>query len=201
MNKLRRVAVFCASSPGIDEIYFEETRLLTRTLVKKGVSINYGGGGIGLMGAIADTVLEENGNITGFIPAFMMEMEWAHPGVKDMVVVKDMHERKFLIQKDIDAIISLPGGVGTMDELFEYITLKQLGQFTKPIIILNTNGFYGPILEVLDQMIQQNFMRNIHGDLWTVVNKPSDVINAIQNAPPWDSGALKFAAVKKSDTD
>lgn len=193
-NTLRRVAIFCASSHGIDDLYFSETRKLSLELVKNNIAINYGGGGKGLMGEIADTVLEHGGKIRGYIPVFMKEMEWAHPDVEDMVLVKDMHERKYRIQEDIDAIITLPGGVGTMDELMEFITLKQLGQFTKPIIILNTNGFYDPLLALLERMMKLKFMRDIHAGLWTVVNHPSEVIEAIQNANPWDSGAIKFAA-------
>jgi len=197
MNQIKRVAIFCASSPGIDKQYFNAARELSLDLVKHKIAINYGGGGIGLMGEIADTVIKEEGEIRGIIPVFMKEMEWAHPGVKDMIAVQDMGERKHLIQKDVDAIISLAGGVGTMDELFEIITLKQLGLFTKPIVIVNTNGFYNPVLELLEQMMEQNFMRRIHANLWAVVNESSEVIGAIKNAAPWDSNALKFAAVKK----
>lgn len=197
MKPIQRVAVFCASSPGIDQEYFDSARELTRELVHNGIAINYGGGGKGLMGIIADTVLELNGKITGYIPVFMKEMEWSHPGVKDMVLVRDMHERKYRIKKDIDAIITLPGGVGTMDELMEFITLKQLGQFTQPIIILNTRGFYDPLFQLLERMMTEKFMRDIHGEIWTVINHPGEVIDAIRNAPPWDSSALKFAAVDK----
>jgi uncharacterized protein (TIGR00730 family) len=197
MNPLNRVAIFCASSPGIDQIYFDLTENLTELLVKENIAINYGGGGIGLMGRIADTVLSLNGKITGYIPIFMKEMEWAHPGVKDMVLVKDMHERKYRIQENIDAIITLPGGVGTMDELMEYITLKQLGQFTKPIIILNINNYFDPLISFLNTMVDEKFMRDVHTDIWTVVDRPEDVINAIKTATPWDDNAIHFAAVEK----
>lgn len=197
MNPIKRVAIFCASSPGIDDSYFKAAEDLSRELVKNNIAITYGGGGIGLMGKIADTVLELEGEITGIIPVFMMEMEWAHKGVKDMVLVRDMHERKYRLKKNIDAVIALPGGVGTMDELMEFISLKQLGQFAKPIIIVNTNGFYDPLFELLARMMSQKFMRDIHTDIWTVVAEPSEVIDAIKTCPTWDSGALKFAAVKK----
>ena len=199
MNPIKRVAIFCASSPGIDDIYFEAAEELSRDLVKNKIAVVYGGGGIGLMGKIADTVLELGGEITGIIPIFMKEMEWAHKGVKDMVLVRDMHERKYRLRKNIDAVIALPGGVGTMDELMEFITLKQLGQFTKPIIIVNTNGFYDPLFELLARMMSQKFMRDIHTDIWTVVAQPSEVIEAIKNSPPWDPEALKFAAVQRHD--
>ncbi|MCF8378849.1 MAG: TIGR00730 family Rossman fold protein [Bacteroidales bacterium] len=197
MKNIKRVAIFCASSPGVDDIYFDVAENLTRELINNDIAINYGGGGIGLMGKIADTALEMGGNIKGIIPVFMKEMEWAHKGVKDMILVRDMHERKYRLKKDIDAIITLPGGVGTMDELMEFISLKQLGQFTKPIIIVNTNGFYDPLFELLARMISQKFMRDSHSEIWTVVSDPSEVIDAIIESPPWDAEAIKFAAVKK----
>lgn len=197
MKKINRVAIFCASSPSVDDIYFDVAESLTRILVKNDIAINYGGGGIGLMGRIADTVLEMGGDIKGIIPVFMKEMEWAHTGVKDMVLVRDMHERKYRLKKDIDAIITLPGGVGTLEELMEFISLKQLGQFSKPIIIVNTNGFYDPLFELLARMISQKFMRDAHSDIWTVVAEPSEVLDAINDSVPWNSEAIKFAAVKK----
>ena len=126
-------------------------------------------GGAGLMGALADVMLKEGGQVTGFIPHFMVEMEWAHPGVSEMVTVRDMHERKYLMRKDVDAVIALPGGVGTLEELMEVITLKQLGKFTKPIVILNTRQFYKPLLKFLNNMRRQRFMRDIHETLWQVV--------------------------------
>lgn len=197
MSPLSRITVFCASSPGIDQVYFEAAAALAAEFSENDIAVNYGGGGRGLMGQIADVMLEKGGSIRGYIPGFMIEMEWAHPGVEDMVVVKDMNERKYLLSKEVDAVVALPGGVGTMDELMEIITLKQLGQFPKPVIILNTNNYYDPLLRFMEQMVEQKFMRNIHRKIWTVVNHPHDVIDAIRTAPLWDSGAIKFAAVEK----
>jgi uncharacterized protein (TIGR00730 family) len=170
---------------------------LAMEMAKNKVAVNYGGGAVGLMGKIADVMLKNGGSITGFIPVFMKEMQWAHPEVSDMVLVRDMHERKYRILKNVDAVITLPGGVGTMDELMEVITLKQLGQFTKPIIIVNTRNFYDPLFSLLNKMVAEKFMRDIHQDIWSIVNEPEEIMDAIRQSPPWDAGALKFAAVEK----
>ncbi len=197
MKGLERVCVFCASSPGIDEVFFEDAKALAMEMVRYGIAMNYGGGGAGLMGALADVMLKEGGKVTGFIPHFMVEMEWSHPGVSEMVTVPDMHERKYLMRKDVDAVIALPGGVGTLEELMEVITLKQLGKFTKPIVILNTRQFYKPLLKFLNNMSRLRFMRDIHETLWQVVSTPGEVIHAITNSPVWDGTAIKVAAVEK----
>ncbi len=197
MYPIRRVAVFCASSPGIRAKYFDMAERLGRILAEHKIAVNFGGGGVGLMGRMADAMLENQGEITGFMPVFMNEMHWAHPNVKDMVLVRDMHERKYRIIKNVDAVIVLPGGVGTMDELMEVITLKQLGQFTKPLVIINTDNFYDPLFSLLNKMIIEKFMRDIHQDIWTIVKEPEEVVKAIHQSPPWDSEALKFAAVEK----
>ena len=124
----RRVSVFCASSNKVDKIYFDATRKLGLTLAEHGIAANYGGGGVGLMGKLADTMLEAGGSIRGIIPQFMVDQGWNHPLVKDMFIVKDMHERKKRLTENIDAFIALPGGVGTLEELLEMMTHKQLGQ-------------------------------------------------------------------------
>lgn len=197
MKPINRVAIFCASSPGVDQVYFEMAETLALELAANNIAVNYGGGGVGLMGTIADTMFEKGGKITGYIPVFMKQMEWAHPEISEMVLVRDMHERKYRILKDVDAVIALPGGVGTMDELMEVITLKQLGQFVKPIVIINTNHFYDPLFSLLNKMVAEKFMRDIHQDIWVIVNEPEEVIEAIHQSPPWDAGALKNAAVEK----
>ena len=197
MEKPERVCVFCASSPGIDPVYFEATEALAGLLADSRISVNYGGGGIGLMGKLADVILEKGGDITGYIPVFMKAMEWAHPRLKHMIVVRDMHERKYRMRKNADAIIALPGGVGTLEELLEVITLKQLGQYVKPIIIINTDNFYGPLLDMLKRMIELKFMRDIHENIWQVIEDPEDAIQAINYSPEWNADALKFAAVAK----
>jgi uncharacterized protein (TIGR00730 family) len=197
IKSIQRVCVFCASSQGIDQKYFDAAEVLANEFAENEIAINYGGGGMGLMGTISNTMLSKRGSVRGFIPGFMKEMGWANPKVSDMVLVNDMHERKYLMRKDVDAIVTLPGGVGTLEELMEVITLKQLGQFTKPIIILNSNNFYTPLIEILQNMANKKFMRDIHTNIWHLVNHPEEVIPAIKNSPPWDSSALKFAHVEK----
>ncbi len=197
MKGLERVCIFCASSPGIDNDFFDAAEALARELVKNDIAVNYGGGRAGLMGRIADVMVEGGGSVTGYIPDFMIKMEWAHTLVSEMITVGEMHERKFLMRKDVDAVIALPGGVGTLEELMEVITLKQLGRFNKPIIILNTKQFYKPLLKLLQNMAKQKFMREIHEKLWQVVDSPAEVVGAILSSPAWDSSAIKYAAVEK----
>jgi uncharacterized protein (TIGR00730 family) len=192
---LKKVCVFCASSPKINEVYFRDAAVLGRLLAENHIEINYGGGAVGLMGKLADAIMENGGIINGIIPLFMKEMAWAHEKVPNLMLVKDMHERKRLMISGTDAVIALPGGIGTLEELSEVITLKQLGQYLKPIIILNTNGFYDEFIAFLSRMISENFMRHIHKEIWIVVNSPHEVLPAIMNAPPWDESAIMNAAV------
>ena len=146
------------------------------------------------MGKLADTILEHNGTITGVIPGFMVDQGWNHQDVKQ-VVVPDMHERKKYVTRVADAIVVLPGGVGTMEELLEVITLKQLGKVLVPIIIVNINGFFDTLLAFFDQMIQQEFMREEHRSLWAVIKDPCKVLEAIESAPKWDGSIIKIAQV------
>lgn len=190
-----RVCVFCASSAKVDELYFDQTKVVAEELVKAGTTIVYGGGSVGLMGCLADTALSLNGKVIGILPRFMEKVEWGHKGITQMVLVKDMRERKKLLIKDIDAVIALPGGCGTLEELMEVYTLKRLGKFTKPIIVLNTNGFYTHLELLIEKMIEEKFMRPEHRQIWQLVEKPEDILPAIHSAPNWDESAIRFAAV------
>lgn len=158
--------------------------------------MNYGAGSVGIMGVMADEMIQQNGKVTGIIPEFMIKMGWGHPRLNETRVVEFMHERKLLMMKEVDAIISMPGGVGTLEELLEAITLKQLGLFLKPIVILNTNNFYAPLLKLLEEMIVKKFMRPLHGKIWQVASEPSEVLGLIENEPDWDPEAIKYAAVE-----
>jgi uncharacterized protein (TIGR00730 family) len=189
----RRVSIFCASSAKVNGHFHQAATDLGKILCEAGISANYGGGAVGLMGALADSMLSGGGKIRGIIPRFMVEQGWAHPRVEDMLIVKDMQERKKILTRDIDAFIALPGGVGTLEELLEMITLKQLGQVLSPIIIINTKRFFDPFLQMLDRMVEEQFMREIHRDIWTVVDTPGQVLEAIQSAPGWDGTAIKYA--------
>ena len=190
-----RICIYCASSAKIDETYFEATERLAKILVNSGVQVIYGGGGHGLMGKLADTVLAHGGQIKGIMPQFMNEVEWAHKGVTDFEFTKTMHERKAKFLENIDALIALPGGTGTLEELLEAITLKRLGQFTKPIIILNTNGYYDPLIQMLERCVEEKFLRPIHAEMWTFVHQPEEVMSAINQSMEWDENAISFAAV------
>ena len=189
----RRVSVFCASSAKVNGSYLEAADKLGKVLAQEGIAANYGGGAVGLMGRLADSMISAGGSIRGIIPGFMVDQGWMHSGISDMLIVKDMHERKKRLAENIDAFIALPGGVGTLEELLEMITLKQLGQILVPIIIVNTNHFFNPFLQMLDKMVEEQFMRKIHMDIWQVVDRPEEVPQAIRNAPGWDGSAIKYA--------
>ncbi len=193
---MKRICVYCASSSKIDKSYFDAAERLAVQLVSHDVTVVYGGGAAGLMGRIADTVIEHGGHVVGVIPKFMTEVEWQHKEVEEIHVVSDMHERKKMLLEGTDAVIALPGGSGTFEELLEAISLKRLGLYTKPIIILNTNNYYAPLIELLEKSIKEKFMSEAHRDMWTVVSDPDKIMTAIGNSPEWSSDAISFAAVK-----
>ena len=191
----KRVCVFCASSNKVDKSHFEATAILARDLARHNYTTIYGGGSAGLMGHLANTILEEKGVVVGILPRFMEKVEWGHKGLTDLILVEDMHERKKLLIKDVDAVVALPGGCGTLEELMEVITLKRLGKFTKPVVILNLNGFYDPLVEMLHRMIEGKFMRPEHANIWQVVTKPEEILAAIENAPEWSADKINIATV------
>lgn len=193
---MKRICVYCASSSKIDESYFDAAERLAVQLVSHDVTVVYGGGAAGLMGCIADTVIEHGGHVVGVIPKFMTEVEWQHKDLEEIHVVADMHERKKMLLEGTDAVIALPGGSGTFEELMEAISMKRLGLYTKPIIILNINNYYAPLIEMLEKSIRENFMSESHRKMWTVVSDPLLVMEAIERSPEWSSDAISFAAVK-----
>jgi hypothetical protein len=173
------ICIFAASSSRIDKEYGITAANLGSLLAKSGMDVVFGGGGIGLMGKLADAVLAEGGKITGVIPEFMKEEGWGHSGVKDMIITADMNERKKQMFSMADAVVAMPGGIGTLEELTEAITLKQLSLFEGPIIILNTKGYYDSLFRFIDNMIETNFMRFEHKGIWEIVNTPEEVIAAL----------------------
>ena len=187
------LCVYCASSGRISQVYFDATARLARELVKAGVFVIYGGGASGLMGKLADTVLAEGGKIRGVIPRFMDKIEWTHPGITEVVLTETMHQRKMEFLDGTDALVALPGGTGTLEELLEAITLKRLGLLTIPIVILNTGGYYDPLREMFEKAIRENFMRDKHRQMWTFVDEPEEVLPAIHGAAAWDKDAIRFA--------
>lgn len=191
----KTVCVFCASSRKADDSYVAAATTLAKLLVKHGYTIKYGGGEVGLMGVLADTAIEHQGHVIGIIPKFMVEVEWQHKGVEQMVLVDTMAERKKLLVEDTDAVIALPGSTGTLEELVEVMSMKKLGGYTKPIIIVNTNGFYNHLIALLERMASEQFMRHEHLSIYTVVDTPEQAIDAIEEIPHWTADAISFAAV------
>lgn len=170
--------------------YYKATRQLGAILAKNNISVIYGGGAIGLMGALAEEILKLNGQIEGVIPEFMMKVEWGNRNVKKMTIVKDMHERKKLLIKNTDAIIALPGGTGTLEELIEVISMKRLGILTKPVIIINTDGFYDGLISFFEKMIKEKFIRTKHRRIWTILEHPRDIIPGIHNSAAQNNNIL-----------
>jgi len=191
----RKVTVYCASSDKINPKYFKSTIAIAKILTEAQIGVVFGGGDKGLMGQLGTTVVENGGQITGIMPHFMREVEWQHKQVEDFVFVEDMSERKKQLLVGVDALLALPGGCGTLEELLEAITLKRLGKFIKPIIIFNQDGYYDPLLQMLDRCIEEQFMRPEHSDIWSVITHPDQLLNAIDQAPNWDESAISFAAV------
>ena len=191
-----RVCVYCASSSLADPRYAEAAGRLGRHLARAGVTVVYGGGGIGSMKALADEALAAGGRVLGVLPRFMYEVEWGHPGLTELILVADLHERKRLMVDGVDAIVALPGGSGTYEELLEAITWKRLGLYVRPIVIVNQGGFYDPLLELFKRAVAERFMDPRHLDMWTTVDDVDDVLEAIRTAPDWDEGARDFAALR-----
>lgn len=191
-----KICVYCASSAKIDKSYFDATEKLALEFVHKGIEIVYGGGAIGLMGKLADTIIENGGKIKGIMPKFMNEIEWAHKKLVDLELTETMHQRKAKFLEGIDGIVALPGGTGTLEELLEAITLKRLGQFTKPIVILNTNNYYEPLKQMLTRCVDENFLSEKHQEMWTFVDEPEQVLQSILNSPSWSAQSINFAQIK-----
>ncbi|SMO87773.1 hypothetical protein SAMN06265379_11198 [Saccharicrinis carchari] len=192
---MKRACIFCASSTKTEKVYRNAAAKLGKELAGKGWAINYGGGAVGLMGAIADSMLAHGGEVRGIMPRFMVEVEWAHKGVSDMVHVETMAQRKALLVKDVDAVIALPGSIGTLEELFEVLSNKKLGLFHKPVILLNTKGFFDPLIQMLNKMIDERFMRPQHGQLWIAVDNHKDVIRTIEECQVWCNNPLNMAVL------
>ncbi len=179
------ICIFASSSSRIRSEYADAASTLGSLLAQAGMEVVYGGGGIGLMGRVADAVLENGGTITGVIPSFMVDEGWDHSDVKDMIQTPDMGERKKTMFERADAIVALPGGVGTLEELTEAMTLKQLGLYKGPIIILNTLNFYGSLIDFLEHMVEGNFLRYEHKGMWEIASTPEEVMALLARGEMW----------------
>ncbi|HVU81111.1 MAG TPA: TIGR00730 family Rossman fold protein [Rhodanobacteraceae bacterium] len=191
-----RICVYCASSNQADPRYREAAFHLGELLAADGHSIVYGGGSAGSMGAVADGALSKGGEVIGILPRFMADLEWGHPGLTHLDLVDDMRERKHRLLTGSDAVVALPGGCGTLEELFEAITLKRLGLYFNPIVLLDTSNYWQPLDAFLHQVIEQRFMNPEHAKMWSLAATPEDVLPAIRNAPKWDEQARDRAVVR-----
>lgn len=183
LRPIRNICVYCGSNAGINSAYAESARTLGRLMAEAGIGLVYGGGGLGLMGELARTVLAHDGRVTGIIPSFLSKKERMLREAHEMIVVEDMHQRKKLMFDKSDAFVALPGGIGTLEELVEQLTWAQLGRHTKPIVLVNVEGFWAPFLELLHHMRRENFIRQTMEVRFATVDRAEDVLGAVCNVP------------------
>lgn len=195
MNELYTIAIYGASSNKVRSAFSEAAQKLGELIADQHFRLIYGGGGIGLMAAAAQGAIDHHGEVIGVIPQFMVNRQWNNPRDTQTIVTQTMHERKRIICDMADAMVALPGGIGTFEELLECLTWKQLGLHTKPVVILNTDGYYDRLLGCINYMVSEQMMRPIHQQMYTVVQQPQQVIPAIRNAPQWDTKTGKLAAI------
>ena len=195
MNTLSSVCVYGASSTRIDKVYYDDAGELGTLLGQRGLRVINGAGNMGLMAAVSDAALKAGGTVTGVIPCFMVEQGWHHTGLTELIEVESMHERKQTMARLSDAVIALPGGCGTLEELLEIITWKQLGLYLNPIVLLNTKGYYDSLLQLFDHAVDEHFMGQRHKELWRVAQTPQEAVDLIYTVPRWDASVRKFAAL------
>ena len=195
MNKIASVCVYSASSTKIDPVYFDTAYELGTLLGQQHIRLINGAGNMGLMSAVSDAALAAGGEVTGVIPRFMVEQGWHHTGLTRLVEVESMHERKKMMADLSDAVIALPGGCGTLEELLEIITWKQLGLYLNPVVILNVKGYFDPLLAMLQRAVEENFMRTQHGYIWHVAKTVREAVELVHTVPLWDVSIRKFAAI------
>ena len=195
MNQIASVCVYRASSTKIDPVYFDTAYELGTLLGQQHIRLIIGAGNMGLMSAVSDAALAAGGEVTGVIPRFMVEQGWHHTGLARLVEVESMHERKKMMADLSDAVIALPGGCGTLEELLEIITWKQLGLYLNPVVILNVKGYFDPLLAMLQRAVEENFMRSQHGSIWHVAKTVREAVELVHTVPLWDVSIRKFAAI------
>lgn len=181
---MKRITVFCASSFGTDKIYEEQAALVGKTLAEQNIDVVYGGANVGLMGAVADGALNAGGKVIGVLPNFLRSKEIAHLGLTELILVESMHERKTKMNDLCDGVIALPGGFRTLEELFEMLTWAQLGLHKKPIAVLNINGFYDSLIELLQTMTEKGLLKEVNQKMLLVSNDIDDLLNQMRNYVP-----------------
>jgi uncharacterized protein (TIGR00730 family) len=196
-RQIRNICVYCGSSPGINPAHAEAARTLGRAMAVNGIGLVYGGGGLGLMGEIARTVLAHGGRVTGIIPEFLAEKERMLLEATEINVVKHMHDRKRLMFDRADAFVALPGGIGTLEELVEQLTWAQLGRHNKPIVLVNIEGFWAPFIELLAHMRREGFIRESMDVRFRAVDRAEDVLNAVTMAAEPERPAADAVVAEK----
>jgi uncharacterized protein (TIGR00730 family) len=191
----RAVCVYCASSGSCDAEYHAVARRLGELLADDRRPVVYGGSRIGSMGALADGALARGGRVIGVLPRFLRDLEVSHGGISELHIVEDMRTRKHLMLSRSEAVVALPGGCGTFEELLEAITLKRLGVFLGPIVLVDTRGYFAPLLELFKSAVSERFMDERHLAMWQVVATPDEVIPALASAPAWSAAARAFATL------
>ena len=179
---MKSIAVYCGASPGANALYADAARALGQVLVEHNIGLVYGGGNVGLMGVIADEVLRLGGDVTGVIPRALVAREVGHTGLTRIFVVKDMHERKAMMAELADGFIAMPGGMGTLEELFEMLTWSQLGIHAKPVGVLNVNGFFDGLVGFIGHLHAEGFVRAEHAGLMMVEATPEAIVRRLQMA-------------------
>lgn len=196
MSDIKTVSVFCASSSHVPQVYMDDAFRMGRLLASRGIRVITGGGFRGLMASVEEGALSNGGKVTAVIPQFMVSAGWLHKDLNDVHITNDMQERKKLMIDESDAVIILPGGCGTLDEAMEVLTLKQLGLYLKPVVFLNTNGFYDLLTKHLERLVAEKFMKPDHLLLWAVANTPEELIKLVYELPDWDARCGKLTEIQ-----
>ena len=195
MAPQKTVCVYCASSSKSDKVYIDAAYTLGKLFAENGIRCVFGAGKTGLMGALARGVMDNQGEIIGVIPEFMIAEGWGNEDLTQLKITPTIHSRKETMAQLSDATIAMPGGCGTLEELMEIITWKQLGLFTGSVIILNINNYYTPLIEMLERAVEENFMREEHRAIWQVVTTPQEATEALMENAEWIKDARKIAAI------
>lgn len=194
--KLDRIGVMCGSSSVCPKKYLKLARNIGRTIGEDNRRLVYGGGAKGLMSEVADGALEVGGSVYGYMPEFMIQVEWQHQNLTKLVTTKDMSERKLLMMTESDATVFLPGGCGTMEEFFEWLSAKRLGKYMGPLIVVNFDKYYDPLIELLNNMTKEKFHNPIHDQMWIECKDEIDLLKVIDEAPKWISNAISEASAR-----
>ncbi|MEX0798595.1 MAG: TIGR00730 family Rossman fold protein [Bacteriovoracaceae bacterium] len=195
--KYKRIGIMCGSSEACPQHFLDMAFSLGEALGSLGHEIIYGGGAKGLMRKVADGALAKGARVDGYMPEFMVNVEWQHNKLTHLHMTKNMAERKTMMRENSDATLFLPGGCGTMEEFFEWMTCKRLGMYTGPLVIVNYQGYYDPLIALLENMQKEKFHGKAHDDMWSVANSLEDLSQVLEDAPAWSADAIKMAAVQK----